>query len=119
MSLTAGDPAPEPFLYNQDGVLLCPHCSEQYVHIDDVYVAGRPREDGNIVPVHVDSAGRQNNGSGVALPIPDVGRRHAFCLRGWCETCAGTFTIEFVQHKGQTLISVREPQWTQLTPKAP
>ena len=119
MTEMTGVPSPEPFLYAQDGMLLCPHCGERFIHIDDVYVAGRPREDGEVVPVHVDAAGRPHTGPAVSVPIPDVGRRHAVSLKGWCETCSGSFTIEFVQHKGHTLVAVREPQWTALVPRMP
>lgn len=105
----------EPFVFaDADQCLLCPLCGETYVHIDDVYVAGRPREDGAIVPVHVDSGGRVLDGSQVSLPIPNVGRRHAIVLRGRCETCAGTFTLEFKQHKGQTVLAIRQPIWEEV-----
>ena len=102
-----------PFLnVDVDGILLCPLCGEsRYTHIDDVFVAGRPREDGEVVPVHIDSHGRTTSDNSVALPIPDVGRRHAISLGGWCESCGGRFAIEFLQHKGQTAVAVRKPTW--------
>lgn len=106
-----------PFISMDDGDrMLCPKCGGNYVHIDEVFVAGRPREDGEIKPVHVDSGGRVSAEERVSLPIPDVGRRHAIALKGWCELCSAEFAVEFVQHKGQTLLAFREPQWTPMTP---
>lgn len=101
---------------DEGGRLLCPLCGENWAHVDEVFVAGRPREDGDVEPVHVDHGGRVSRDQAVALPIPDVGRRHAFALKGWCETCQGAFTIEFKQHKGQTLLAVRRPRWEAVTP---
>ena len=110
----------QPFLFTEDGALLCPKCGDSYTHLDEVFIAGRAREDGNIAPVHVDAAGNVTaNDSRVALPIPEIGRRHAFSIKGWCEGCAGHFTIEFVQHKGQTMVTVREPRWTELVSSTP
>ncbi|WP_250442685.1 hypothetical protein [Actinotalea sp. C106] len=102
----------QPFLLADSDYLQCPLCADSYVHIEDVYVAGRPREDGPVVPVHVDSAGRVLTGDEVDLPIPETGRRHVISLGGRCEGCGGRFTIEFKQHKGQTVLAVRRPVWT-------
>lgn len=119
MTQPAQVPAAEPFLFTDGAALLCPHCQFNFVHVDDVYVAGRPREDGEVHPVHVDAGGRARSDSSVSLPIPDVGRRHVFALQGWCEGCGGHFTLEFSQHKGQTMVAIREPSWKTLTPKTP
>lgn len=105
-----------PIQVDIDGRMLCPLCGEAYVHVDDVFVAGRPREDGEVEPVHVDYAGRVRDGV-IDLPIPDVGRRHVFALKGWCEMCRGTFAIEFKQHKGQTQIAIRQPNWIPVEPR--
>lgn len=111
---------PTTFLYadDQGETLLCPLCGFSYTHIDDVFVAGRPREDGPIDVVKVASDGRVSNPTG-SFPIPDVGRRHAFSLQGWCEGCGGTFALEFLQHKGETKIAVRQPQWTEVVRRDP
>lgn len=109
----------EPFLYltpdrgahpSTSGSMLCPLCGEQNIHLDDVYVSGRPREDGDIVPVHVDHHGRTDTHT--TLPIMNTGRRHSIALGGWCEHCGGRFTIEFTQHKGDTLVAVHKQAWT-------
>lgn len=102
-----------------DGRLTCPKCCENYVHIDDVFIAGRPREDGPVEPVHVDHRGQVREGLNVALPIPETGRRHVIALKGWCEMCAAHFTIEFKQHKGQTHVALREAKWSPLLPAQP
>lgn len=94
-----------------DGALLCPNCAGEYVHLDDVYVAGRAQEDGEVRPAHVNAAGDVTTGSAVSSPVADSGRRHVFALAGWCEFCQSNFAIEFAQHKGQTRIKV-----TQLLP---
>ena len=119
MSQPAEAPATVPFLFTDGYALLCPHCQSNYVHIDDVYVAGRPREDSEVHPVHVDAGGRTSSDPSISLPIAGLGRRHVFALKGWCEGCSGHFTLEFTQHKGQTLVAIREPSWITLTPKTP
>jgi hypothetical protein len=101
-------------LVDPDGLLVCPLCGSNWTHVDDVFIAGRPREAGPIVPIHVDAEGRVRNGSQVALPItPD--RRHSIGLQGYCETCSGRFVIEFEQHKGQTRVDVLEQRWVSRT----
>lgn len=92
--------------------LICPLCGSEWTHVDDVFVAGRPREDGPLVPVHVDSSGQVREGSDVISPVGDEGRRHSIALVGYCETCTGQFAIEFRQHKGQTHVSVKKQSWS-------
>lgn len=106
--------APLAFNVDVDGRLLCPSCDFEYVHIDDAYVAGRPREDGPVVPVHVNSYGQVQTGEHVHLPVPDgeVGRRHLVSLTGWCESCGLRFAVEFKQHKGQTMMALRRQTWS-------
>lgn len=58
---------PDAFLHAEDGVLLCPRCGSEWTHVD-VFVAGRPREDSAVVPVHVESSGRVQSDIFVALP---------------------------------------------------
>lgn len=103
-------------LTDQHNRFLCPSCGEDYVHLDNVYIAGRPREDGDIVPVHVNAAGHVKQGFEVDLPTADIGRRHAITIAGWCELCGANFAIEFKQHKGQTEVRVLQKEWRPLTP---
>jgi hypothetical protein len=97
-------------LVDPSGHLLCPRCGDDYVHVDDVFVAGRPREDGPVFPVHVNSDGNVREGQQVSLPV-SADRRHSIGVQGWCEKCSGRFVIEFRQHKGQTLVDVLEERW--------
>jgi hypothetical protein len=77
----------------ENGHLLCPLCGGAFTHVDDVFVAGRPREDGPFVPVHVDSEGRVRQGALVPMPVGADGRRHSIGVQGSCETCAGRFIL--------------------------
>lgn len=105
-----------PFLNSSDSnMLICPLCGEDYVHLDDVYMAGRPREDGPYVNVHVDNAGRIDQGDFLNMPIQSGGRRHTIAVSGWCEMCAGRFAIEFRQHKGQTELAILRANWRPVT----
>jgi hypothetical protein len=89
-----------------DATLLCPWCGGTYTHLDNVYVVGRPNgEDGPVVLARVDSGANLTHEQ--AVPIPDFGRRHVFSIVGWCEECDGRFAIEFMQHKGETQLAIR------------
>lgn len=106
------------FPISDDGesqVLICPACGGTYVHVDDTYVAGRPREDGPVVPVHVDERGEVRERQGVDVPLPahGAGRRHTISLVGWCEACNSRFALVFQQHKGQTEVSVLRQTWSE------
>jgi hypothetical protein len=90
-------------------VLLCPDCGERDTHLDDIYIAGRPREDGDIVPVHVDHRGQVDNDT--AMPSAG-GRRHTISVGGWCEHCGSRFAIVFEQHKGKTYVRTLRQRWT-------
>ncbi|KRB73067.1 hypothetical protein ASE01_20030 [Nocardioides sp. Root190] len=105
--------APQGLAFDEDSRLLCPHCKGDYVHVDNAYVAGRPREDSEVFPVHVDDSGQVRADHSVDLPIPEgqIGRRHVISLTGWCETCSARFALEFKQHKGQTYFAVRRQSW--------
>lgn len=92
----------------RQGALLCPLCGSDHTHIDVALVSGRPREDGPVIPVRVDSAGKVYSGG--AVPVASD-RRHAIGLQGSCENCHGEFVIQFSQHKGQTLTTVLPQLW--------
>lgn len=104
---------PHPFLSQSDShMLACPLCGEDHVHLDDVYMAGRPREDGPFKNVHVNDAGHVEQGEHLDMPIRTGGRRHTIAVGGWCEMCSGRFAIEFRQHKGQTELAILRADWT-------
>lgn len=89
----------------EDGVLRCPHCGDQWTHIDRVEAAAR-REDGPFTNITVDGTTGQVGTEGAAAVGTDVGigRRHRIVLVGDCETCGATLELIFTQHKGQTLV---------------
>lgn len=84
--------------------LLCPNCGTWHVHLEDVYVGGRIREEGGpVVPVHVNLQGQVKQGDDVTLPRePEY--RQIVTLAGWCEQCNVPTEISFTQSKGHTLI---------------
>jgi len=94
-----------------DGSLLCPKCGHDCTHLDDTFVAGRPREDGPFVRVHVDSHGRVAEGASGPTPADGEGRRHHIAIAGWCEECRTRFAVVFKQHKGATKISTVIQRW--------
>lgn len=105
--------------FDDDGAnpstLLCPACGGDYVHLDDVYVAGRPREDEDAKTVHVDHRGTVDHLTPVPLGAGGLGRRHTITLGGFCELCHERFAVAFKQHKGQTFVSILTRQWTLVT----
>ena len=98
-------------------VVLCPLCKSEWTHLDEVRVAGRPREDGDIFPVRVDAGGHVTQGLGVVVPFGELGlgRRHTISIVGWCEGCGERFAFAFQQHKGQTLLSTLAESWRAAT----
>lgn len=93
--------------------LLCPICSDTYMHHGRVIVKNRPCEDGdgNVVKV---------NGPGglCAHHIPKEqieGRRSVVWISFSCENCDSkyggvvTHWLQIIQHKGQTFFSWTEP----------
>lgn len=103
-------------MLNFDGEFLCcPVCGGTNVHVDDAYVAGRPREDGDVHPVHVDKAGQVTSGVHVVLPERPK-RRHLITLAGRCEGCTSGFGITFEQHKGTTIVRTLKKSWGPIQP---
>lgn len=100
-----------------EAILRCPACASTYVHLDDVYMAGRPREDGPVECVHVDANGNTHDSNETTTPLPPagLGRRHAIAVAGWCEGCHTNLAIVFKQHKGQTFVTLANQTWTPLT----
>lgn len=89
----------------EHGVLRCPHCGDQWTHIDQVDVAAR-REDGPFTDITVDATtGRIDTQGATAIGTHvGIGRRHRIVLAGSCEICGATLELIFTQHKGQTLV---------------
>ncbi len=113
------DPFDEPVapprfaIVGDKALLLCPMCRSDMVHVDDVFMAGRPREDGDIKVVHVDHRGAVRQGPEVDIPLGPRGiyRRHTISLQGWCEDCKLRFAIALQQDKGQTGVEVLRQEW--------
>lgn len=94
------------------GVLRCPCCGWDCTHGDDVFVS---TASGDVT--HLRASGEDDSAEVVEVynrenPIPDAGRRHAIAIRFWCEECGCRFTLEFLQHKGETRVEVRTETWT-------
>lgn len=94
-----------------DSRLLCPSCGSDYVHIDDVHIGGRSREDGPWRNVTVDSTGKVDTAPPAVAAPTSPGRRHFMTLVGWCETCQAVFGVAFIQHKGRTLVEAIQQRW--------
>lgn len=97
--------------YSQPARLRCPRCGWDMVHGDDVYMTDANRETTHLRASGEDASARIRVINDNTSPIPDPGRRHATAIKFWCEECSARFTLEFVQHKGATLIEVRAEQW--------
>lgn len=111
-----------PISFDEDqashSLLKCPLCGDIHVHIDDIGMAGRPLEDGDYRNVMVNSDGVVSTDvpqASMADPGP-YQRRHHVSLHGWCETCGGAFAIVLAQHKGNTVVLVQKPGWTEVSP---
>lgn len=85
------------------GALICPVCGDSNTHLNDVYVAGRNEEDGPVTQVRINSRAELHNET---IPI-EWGRRHSLGVGGYCENGGHRFVIEFMQHKGETLVEIR------------
>lgn len=102
-----------PITIDKYGHMPCPLCNEPHTHVDDVFVAGRPREDGAFCPVHVDSDGNVTTHN-VDIEFLKTTRRHSIGLVGTCESCEGRFAIEFRQHKGITEVHLYRHRWQEV-----
>lgn len=90
------------------GVLACPACKEISTHFDRVvvrtpmeYVSVKASGEDKWAGIEVD---RCNDGDIPAAPSNL--RRHLITLLGWCEHCYGEFAITFMQHKGDTIVTL-------------
>jgi hypothetical protein len=97
----------KPPTFNAQGELQCPDCEHKYVHVDEVDVAARPKQDGEFNNIRVDANGKistHRDESAASGSRVDAGRRHRIALNAWCEGCGARFSIVFTQHKGQTIV---------------
>ena len=82
----------------------CGACNSEWTHLDDVVVATRRAEDGDVVNVRL-SAGGDINVNAAEYAVPSPGRRSAFALLLTCENCPEVTEIRYTQHKGQTFLT--------------
>ena len=86
----------------------CPNCGGEYTHQERTTVYSRC-EDGAAVltavhPISGISAQSEDlNSDTQGNPSP---RRHGVRIEATCEMCPGTFSIEIIQHKGQTFVQL-------------
>lgn len=98
------------------GNLQCPLCRETNgLHVDQVRVAGRDKEDAPVRILEVTAQGlirklRADEHVGASR------RRHCFTLVGWCELCGGRFAVDLAQHKGQTQVSTTRLPGSSINP---
>jgi hypothetical protein len=87
--------------------LCCPHCEEPWTHHGKVTVYNRIEEDGPVTQVHVFPVGKVLElASAEGNPS---GRRDGIAILFRCELGCPDFELTIEQHKGQSVISRREP----------
>lgn len=85
------------------GVLLCPACGDDNVHIDQVLIDGRVDEDGDHIGLIADMYGVVRY---TELPEGFQGdRNQAITITGWCEQHPSRIAYTFLQRKGKTYIN--------------
>lgn len=87
-----------------DGVLVCPSCNGDYVHLDQADIAARTEDaDFNNISVNARTGRVTTHGAPPAFGMDiGVGRRHRIVVAGTCELCGAVLELVFTQHKGQT-----------------
>lgn len=95
---------------NRDvGTLACPHCDDEYIHIDGVQISARSEDVApNEIAVNAITGKIETHRSERAPwgRVFENGRRQRIVLTGWCEMCNVHFSIVFLQHKGQTFVEL-------------
>jgi len=91
-----------------DNQLLCPDCSENYLHHEsvDVYWRTEDAEKGQHIHTHLSEGTTLTEG----LDGNPSRRRHGLSVRFWCEHCDGTKILNISQHKGNTYMSWGETE---------
>lgn len=93
-------------IFEDDDILGCPACGDESTHVDEVsaYSAG-----GQYVVITASGEDEfARLGSEASFHDEHVGRRHEFRLQLYCEGCRCTTEITLRQHKGATLVSLRD-----------
>lgn len=89
----------------EDGELLCPHCSNNFMHHTDVQVFQR-REDAEQVALTTTHSGQTTVKlvDNYTSKNPSL-RRHGVRLYCWCESCNESMYLAIAQHKGHSRIT--------------
>jgi|APGre2960657373_1045057.scaffolds.fasta_scaffold11204_5 hypothetical protein len=91
---------------NEDGELLCPKCSGNYLHQRGVGVYFRDKEDSEFgINVNVTKEVTHTTRYLTGNPSP---RRDGFIATFMCEFCQSYVKLCFAQHKGHTQVSWEE-----------
>jgi hypothetical protein len=86
-------------------VLLCPYCNGHYLHHLALEWYSRSGGEDSETGIHIltsEHAGLLLDGNMTENPST---RRGGFRVGFYCELCGARFSLEFAQHKGQTLIT--------------
>lgn len=87
-----------------DGILLCPLCGFDHIHVDEVQISAREEDaEPDEITVHAITGVVSTH---CLDPAPSAGssRRHRISISGDCEGCGGKFALVFTQRKGMTYI---------------
>ena len=86
----------------------CPQCHGEYTHHDEVEVHARGEDEPTRL-IQIDGVEGTVSDHGESTQHAESNpseRRQAVRIRCWCEMCDGTFSIETIQHKGQTTLQI-------------
>lgn len=85
--------------------LVCPVCSNTYLHQTDVAVFGRHEDEDQVKVVTVTESGAHEAEIANSLSLNPSPRRHGVRISFWCEHCEDTVPdLAIYQHKGETFI---------------
>ena len=94
-----------PLRHDEDGILLCPECGCEYIHVDRTIVHGyttwKPNEVRKVSALDHDAKPTTVGG----YPFSSDKERSSFSLVAWCEE-GHDLVISFVQHEGRTSIDI-------------
>ncbi len=83
-----------------ESALLCPRCSDNYLHHVEVICAFRDTEDGGPGNITKSRCGETVVLRSTAIP----GRRDVLTVEFCCESCEARPVLGIWQHKGQTFV---------------
>ena len=91
----------------ENGLILCPVCRHEFTHHDEIVIYDRlGGEDGTTLAFH------SKDGTWKPSEHNPSRRRDAVEIKFYGE-CGHEWSVEFIQHKGQTLVNTRIPTVTE------